>query len=52
VRQVAEKYKAVSTYKEFEDHAHWLVAEPGWPAIAEYVLSWLEQLETPAGEQD
>ena len=22
VRQVAKKYKAVSTYKEFENHAH------------------------------
>ena len=44
VRQVAKKYKTVSTYKEFEDHAHWVVAEPGWPEIAEYVISWLEQI--------
>ena len=43
VRQVAKKYKAVSTYKEFENHAHWVVAEPGWQDISEYVAGWLEQ---------
>lgn len=44
VRKVAEKYKSVATYKEFEDHAHWVVAEPGWPKIAEYIISWLKQI--------
>ena len=44
VRKVAEKYKAVSTHKEFEDHAHWVLAEPGWTEIAEYVISWLKQV--------
>lgn len=44
VRQVAKKYKAVSTYKEFGNHAHWVVAEPGWQEIAEYVAGWLEQV--------
>jgi pimeloyl-ACP methyl ester carboxylesterase len=44
VRQVAKKYKAVSTYKEFKNHAHWVVAEPGWQEIAEYVAGWLEQV--------
>jgi pimeloyl-ACP methyl ester carboxylesterase len=43
VRQVAKKYKAVSTYKEFENHAHWVVAEPGWQDISEYIAGWLEQ---------
>ena len=43
VRQVAKKYQAVSTYKEFENHAHWVVAEPGWQDISEYVADWLEQ---------
>jgi len=41
VRQVAKKYKAVSTYKEFENHAHWIMGEPGWREVAEYILSWL-----------
>jgi pimeloyl-ACP methyl ester carboxylesterase len=44
VRKVADKYKAVSTYKEFEDHAHWVLAEPGWPEIAEHVLNWLRTI--------
>jgi pimeloyl-ACP methyl ester carboxylesterase len=43
VRRVAKKYEAVSTYREFEKHAHWVVAEPGWQDISEYVAGWLEQ---------
>jgi len=41
IRRVAEKYPAVATYKEFENHAHWLIAEPGWEEIAEFVASWI-----------
>jgi pimeloyl-ACP methyl ester carboxylesterase len=44
--QVAEKYRYVSTYKEFSDHAHWVTAEPGWQDIALYVADWLRQKET------
>ena len=43
VRRVAKKYKVVSTYKEFENHAHWVVAEPGWQEVAEYARDWLKQ---------
>jgi pimeloyl-ACP methyl ester carboxylesterase len=43
VRQVANKYRHVSSYKEFADHAHWVVAEPGWQDVAAYVGTWLEQ---------
>lgn len=46
VRKVARKYQAVSTYKEFENHAHWVVAEPQWQEIAEYVGRWLKPLRT------
>ena len=42
VRRVARKYKAVSTYKEFENHAHWVVAAPRWQEVAEYVVAWLK----------
>jgi hypothetical protein len=42
VRKVAAKYGVVSTYKEFEGHAHWVVAEPGWEDIAQYIYDWLE----------
>jgi pimeloyl-ACP methyl ester carboxylesterase len=43
VRRVAEKYRTVATYRQFDNHAHWLVAEPGWQEIAEFVMSWIEQ---------
>jgi pimeloyl-ACP methyl ester carboxylesterase len=44
VRKVANKYSNVSTYKEFTNHAHWVVGEPGWQEIAEYVSDWLNQV--------
>ena len=42
-RQIAKKYSHVATYKEFDNQSHWLIAEPGWQEVAEYVASWLEQ---------
>jgi pimeloyl-ACP methyl ester carboxylesterase len=42
VRKVADKYSSVSTYREFENHAHWVVGEPGWEKIATGVLDWLD----------
>jgi len=44
VRKVAKKYEGVSTYKEFEDHAHWVLGEPGWQEVAGYVKDWLDQV--------
>jgi pimeloyl-ACP methyl ester carboxylesterase len=44
IRKVAEKYKEVSTYKEFSGHAHWVIGEPGWEHIAEYIEEWLLQV--------
>jgi pimeloyl-ACP methyl ester carboxylesterase len=46
VRRVAKKYKAVSAYREFENHAHWVVAEPRWQEVAEHVAGWLSPLRT------
>jgi len=46
VRQVAIKYRQVSTYEEFENHAHWVLAEPDWQEIAAYVDGWLIQLNS------
>jgi non-heme chloroperoxidase len=43
VRKVARKYKAVSTYKEFTNHAHWVLGETGWEVITEYISVWLDQ---------
>jgi pimeloyl-ACP methyl ester carboxylesterase len=48
-RKIAEKYRSVSTYKEFPDHSHWVVGEPGWQEITEYIKEWLHQaLSKPA----
>jgi len=43
VEKVAKKYRTVSTYKEFANHAHWLVEEPEWEEVAEYVNDWLQE---------
>ena len=43
-RKIAEKYKRVATYKELSGHAHWVIGEPGWQEIAEYVEEWLHQI--------
>lgn len=44
VRKVARKYGIVSTYKEFPNHAHWVVAEPGWQEVAAYASEWLDKV--------
>jgi len=44
VRKVAARYGAVSTYREFENHAHWVVGEPGWEEVAGCALTWLASL--------
>jgi len=49
VRKVANKYRTVSTYKEFTSHSHWVIAEPGWQEIAEYVSDWLNQVLSESG---
>ncbi|MEJ2637430.1 MAG: alpha/beta hydrolase [Calditrichia bacterium] len=43
VRKVAKKYEMVSTYREFEHHAHWVVGEPDWQEITDYIYQWLKQ---------
>lgn len=43
VRKIAKKYQSVATYKEFSNHAHWVLAEPRWQEIAEYASDWLQQ---------
>jgi pimeloyl-ACP methyl ester carboxylesterase len=42
VRQVARKYKGTA-YKEYPDHAHWVLGEPGWQEVAEYAADWLSE---------
>lgn len=40
VAQVAKKYGAA--FKAFPRHAHFVISEPGWGEIAEYVYLWLQ----------
>jgi len=44
VQSVADKYKTVTTFKEFANHAHWVIGEPGWNEIAEYSSDWLDKV--------
>jgi len=46
VRRVAKKYRRIATYKEFPNHAHWVVGEPQWEEVAAYVCQWLSQLNS------
>ena len=41
VKKVAHKYKG-ATFKQFDDHAHWVLGEPGWQDVAAYVSGWLQ----------
>lgn len=43
VRKVAEKYNALDHYRVFENHAHWLIAEPGWEEIVQHISDWLKE---------
>lgn len=43
VRKIHAKYQAVSTYREFANHSHFLIAEPGWEEVAQEIDSWLRE---------
>lgn len=42
VRKVASKYDA--EYREYAEHAHMIVVEPGWERVAEETADWLESV--------
>ena len=44
IRKIARKYEAVAVYREFENHAHMVLHEPGWEAVAGATAAWLENL--------
>lgn len=44
VRKIAHKYQQVATYREYADHAHKVIMEPGWQDIAEDIADWLSQV--------
>ncbi|MBU2025471.1 MAG: alpha/beta hydrolase [Patescibacteria group bacterium] len=41
VKKIAQKLGA--EYKEFSGHAHWLLAEPGWEEILEFIIGWIQK---------
>ncbi len=49
VRSVAKKYGSHATYREFLNHAHWVVGEPGWQEVAECAADWLNKVLIESG---
>jgi pimeloyl-ACP methyl ester carboxylesterase len=46
VRQTAERIGAEAL--DFHEMSHWLLAEPGWDAVADACLAWLAELSVAA----
>jgi len=44
VERTAKRYRAKAVFIEAEDHAHWLIGEPGWTGIAETAAEWLKSV--------
>jgi pimeloyl-ACP methyl ester carboxylesterase len=40
-RATAQWLGSQATYREYAEHAHWPLAEPGWEKVADDVLAWL-----------
>jgi len=51
MRSVSAKYRTVSTYKEFPNHAHWIIGEPNWQEVAEYISDWLDLVLSAGGSK-
>jgi len=37
-----------SDYLEYPEHAHYIMREPGWEAVANDVIGWLERVAPSA----
>ena len=35
-------------FHEFAGRSHWVIAEPGWEDVADYVIEWAEGVLSPA----
>jgi len=44
IRKIAKKYQAVAIYKEFPDHAHNILLEPGWEIVTNFIHEWFESI--------
>ena len=40
---LARKYAPLLETKTLQGHAHWLLTEPGWEAVADRILDWVER---------
>jgi pimeloyl-ACP methyl ester carboxylesterase len=40
-RKIATKYQHAD-YKQYDNHAHWILHEPEWEKVAEDILRWLQ----------
>lgn len=47
-RANAELYEAKAEYREYAEHGHWLIGEPGWAAVAADCLAWLDARQVRA----
>jgi len=54
VRRTAGLLGSRAELREFPGHGHWVVAEPGWKQIADFVAGWLDAHAKPAaaGQRD
>jgi len=43
VQRIARKYQPGATYREFANQAHWVLGQPGWQEVANYVANWLDE---------
>lgn len=43
VERIAARYGARATYEKIPGMGHWLLGEPGWEAVADRALTWLEK---------
>jgi pimeloyl-ACP methyl ester carboxylesterase len=43
LRKIAKRYGDRCTYKEFTGHSHWVIGEPNWQDVANFVNEWLNQ---------
>lgn len=44
VKRIAQRYGGRASFEEVAGHSHWLIGEPGWEAIAERALDWLDKV--------
>jgi len=43
IRNTAKKFEGKADFREYDNHAHWIIAEPGWREVADDVASWLNK---------